>query len=158
MKYLKALLVRQAARAGPTKPTEAPIEGPERPESEPTKPTEETRESDRPPFVGSVGSPSASTAPETPAGHHQDSEAPTGPPCAPPYPWRVPLARWPESWREAWGRRSNDLEADGLAWWQAEIRAQAEIERAKSSGRLATGSTVGEILAILDAESSNGHQ
>ena len=142
MKYLNAFLGREAARTCPTKPTEA------------------ISEAGRPPFVGSVGKPPAPSCTENPADPRPDppSGSSSGPPIVPPYPWRAPLIRWPDSWREAWGRRSNSLEAGGLPWWQAERQAQAEVERAKSSGRLPTGSTVGEILAILDAETRGGRE
>ena len=36
------------------------------------------------------------------------------------YPWRQKLARWPDPWRERWGRRANALEESGLDWREAE--------------------------------------
>jgi hypothetical protein len=72
-----------------------------------------------------------------------------GPPCRPPYPWRAELPRWPIPWREAWGRRANELQDRGLRWWEAEQQAQAEVARLKDSGELPPDATVGMILAAI---------
>jgi hypothetical protein len=73
-----------------------------------------------------------------------------GPPCRPPYPWRAELPGWPISLREAWGRRSNELEDRGLRWWEAEQQAQAEVARLKGSGELPPDATVATILAAIE--------
>ena len=46
-------------------------------------------------------------------------------------PWREPLARWPDEWRERWGRRANQLEEHGLHWVEAEKLAWNETLAAK---------------------------
>jgi hypothetical protein len=42
-------------------------------------------------------------------------------------PYRNALAYWPDEWRERWGHRANDLEAQGLSWREAELRAFIEV-------------------------------
>lgn len=49
-------------------------------------------------------------------------------------PWREPLARWPDDWRERWGRRANDLEDAGLHWIEAERQAWNETLDLKRQG------------------------
>lgn len=44
-----------------------------------------------------------------------------------PPPCRMALARWPDEWRERWGRRANALEDTGLPWHEAEARAFVEV-------------------------------
>ncbi|MDR3638404.1 MAG: hypothetical protein P4L84_31665 [Isosphaeraceae bacterium] len=44
-----------------------------------------------------------------------------------PPPCRMALARWPDEWRERWGRRANALEDTGLPWHEAEAQAFVEI-------------------------------
>ncbi len=58
-------------------------------------------------------------------------------------PWREPLARWPDEWRERWGRRANDLEAAGVDWVEAEKLAWNETLAAKRQG-----TTVAEVAAV----------
>jgi hypothetical protein len=41
--------------------------------------------------------------------------------------YRSELARWPQRWRERWGRRANALEDQGMGWRAAELRAFAEV-------------------------------
>jgi hypothetical protein len=56
------------------------------------------------------------------------TERDISPPCKPPYPWRAGLLEWPTPWREAWGRRSNQLEQEeGMCWWRAEKQARTEV-------------------------------
>jgi hypothetical protein len=43
-----------------------------------------------------------------------------------PLPYRQVLATWPDSWRERWGRRANELEDSGIPWRDAEGRAFVE--------------------------------
>lgn len=72
-----------------------------------------------------------------PEGEDAETEIPAGAatlpaPAAPtrasgPPPCRMALARWPDEWRERWGRRANALEDAGLAWHEAEARAFVEI-------------------------------
>jgi len=45
-------------------------------------------------------------------------------------PWRSAIAQWSEPRRERWGRRANELEAQGLSWLAAEERAFEELEHA----------------------------
>ena len=40
--------------------------------------------------------------------------------------WREMLAKWPDEWRERWGRRANALEEQGLHWLEAERQAMNE--------------------------------
>lgn len=42
-------------------------------------------------------------------------------------PWRQVLAEWPIELRERWGRRANDFEDAGLAWFEAEQLAFEDI-------------------------------
>ncbi len=41
--------------------------------------------------------------------------------------YRGVVADWPLPWRERWGRRANDLEANGLYWRDAESQAFVEV-------------------------------
>jgi hypothetical protein len=52
--------------------------------------------------IASLAVPAPETASASPAAF--------GSPCRPPYPWRAELPRWPIPWREAWGRRANEIE------------------------------------------------
>lgn len=45
--------------------------------------------------------------------------------------WRRRLAKWPDLWRERWGRRANALEEGGMAWVEAERQAWNEVLAAK---------------------------
>jgi hypothetical protein len=59
---------------------------------------------------------------------------------ATPTPWPPrpdDLADWPLAWRERWGRKANDLEADGVPYPESERRAWAETlaERADPDWR-----------------------
>lgn len=51
---------------------------------------------------------------------------PKYPPPAP-MPWREVLAKAPIALRERWGIRTNELEATGLEWREAEERAFQEL-------------------------------
>jgi hypothetical protein len=44
-----------------------------------------------------------------------------------PLPYRGVVARWPDFWRERWGRRANGFEESGLGWRDAEVRAFVEV-------------------------------
>lgn len=48
-------------------------------------------------------------------------------------PWRRLLATWPDTWREQWGRRANELEDSGLTWIEAERQAANETRAAKKA-------------------------
>lgn len=60
-----------------------------------------------------------------------------------PLPWREPLARWPDEWRERWGHRANALEDQGLGWKDAEEQAFTETLASKRQG-----ATVAEVAAV----------
>lgn len=44
------------------------------------------------------------------------------------------LASWTSDWREAWGRRANDLEEEGVPWPDHEVRAFDEVKALKAKG------------------------
>lgn len=50
-------------------------------------------------------------------------------------PWRELLARWPDEWRERWGRRANALEDAGLHWIEAERQAWNEVIKLKAAAK-----------------------
>jgi hypothetical protein len=50
--------------------------------------------------------------------------------------WRKTVATWTTDQREAWGRRANALEAEGIGWREAEEAAYREI--ASEPGRINT--------------------
>jgi hypothetical protein len=56
------------------------------------------------------------------------------------------LARWPDEWRERWGRRANALEEAGLPWHEAEAQAFVEVW----NERRALGSTDPEPAATAN--------
>jgi tubulysin polyketide synthase-like protein len=66
-----------------------------------------------------------------------------------PLPWRKEVARWSEQKRLRWGRRVNQLQDQGLAWYEAEARAVAEIkahpgpQRRSTRGRVTVFQLVG---------------
>jgi hypothetical protein len=140
MKYFEALLERERARKQTRRASSPPPADAD--ESERRCDTTERRPvgGGEPPNVGFVSTPPTSInlcgdAPEATRGPAGRSEAQ----CLPdqPYPWRAAVARWPIPWREAWGRRANQLEETrGLSWWQAENIARTEIARLKDSGQL----------------------
>ena len=43
------------------------------------------------------------------------------------YPWRVELARWTVAGREAWGRRANELEEQGVKFPESEKQAFLDV-------------------------------
>jgi hypothetical protein len=126
----------------PAKPTKPHLDQPVRRVSTldkvPTKPTEPPSVSSDESFVGFASS-------------HLESGpsiSPSDPVSA--YPWRIPLPSWPIPWREAWGRRANELEeVQGLPWRQAEWLAFDEVSRLRWSGRLTADAAVVEILSEL---------
>ncbi len=77
---------------------------------------------------------SADALPDIAAAPVESQRVPEPPPC------RMALARWPDEWRERWGRRANELEDEGLNWYEAESRAFLEIW----NERRALGHTEGE--------------
>lgn len=46
-------------------------------------------------------------------------------------PWRALLPKWPDEWRERWGRRANELEQSGTHWVEAERQAWDETLAAR---------------------------
>ena len=44
-----------------------------------------------------------------------------------PLAYRGVVAGWPDTWRERWGRRANELEETGLSWRDAEAQAFVEV-------------------------------
>ena len=59
--------------------------------------------------------------------------------------YRAVVATWPESWRERWGRRANDLEEAGLSWRDAEAQAFVEtwnlVRQAQRAGDIAAANS-----------------
>lgn len=53
-----------------------------------------------------------------------DGDSPEAPNAA--LGWRRKLEKWPDEWRERWGRRANQLEEQGLHWIEAERQAMNE--------------------------------
>ncbi len=89
-----------------------------------------------------------------PAGHrtqiavisHAEHPANPGPTrVSHPPAYRAVVAGWPESWRERWGRRANDLEEAGLSWRDAEAQAFVEtwnqVRQGQRAGDVAAAST-----------------
>src|SRR5512144_989443 len=54
-------------------------------------------------------------------------KVPVGPSALPEYPWREELPRWPDDWRERWGRRANELDEAGVPHPDDERHAYAEV-------------------------------
>jgi hypothetical protein len=63
---------------------------------------------------------------------------PTTPPSPGPPQGRPPrlqeLATWTSDWREAWGRRANELNEQGVPWPEHEVRAFDEVRELKAKG------------------------
>lgn len=85
---------------------------------------------------------------------------PEPPTPSPPQAWppRPPeIATWPIAWRERWGRRSNELEDQGIAFPASEIQAFGEIApqvAAEKAAQAVTGIRPQPVIARPPASSA----
>lgn len=93
-----------------------------------------------PRWLASETAESPAAAPPPPDPEIAPAAAPDGPPGPFParrLPWRAELPRWPDEWRERWGRRSADLEDAGVPWPESERVAFEDVSRAKAAAERA---------------------